>query len=237
MDHQRQFRTFMSASHAALLMTDAGAAGGGGYVYVNRQAEYSSGSATTLALPAQSLTTGNNIFVHVVTYSAATATVSDTAGNTYTALTRLSGTGPTVSQWFYKLNATGHAANVVTVTWSVAQTFRWAESVQFSKSGAAFDVEQATGTATGTTVTSGSFSTTAAGLILAGRSVFNGQTASSFNQSLTWIDPGTTGAGNLANLQYGSIGYRITTGALSSITVTETGNSSTNRALCIACFK
>lgn len=212
-----------------------------GYELVNHVAGFDDtlASITTLALPATSLTNGNHIFVHVVTYSSATASISDTAGNTYTALTRLSGTGPTVSQWFYKLNATGHASNVVTVTWSSAQTFRWAHSLQFYNAGSvSFDVEQATGTsASSTTVTSGSFSTSAAGLILAGRSVFNQQTSSSFNQSITWLDP-YPGFGPVLNgLQYGSVGYRVTTGAVGPITVTETGNSNTNRALCIACFK
>lgn len=212
-----------------------------GFQLVNNTTGYLAASATTLALPATSLTAGNDIFVHVVTYSTATATVTDTAGNTYTALTRVAGTGPTVSQWFYKLNAAGHASNVVTITWSSAQTFRWASSMQFSRTGGgtAFDVE-ATGTAGSFgSVTSGSFTTTgaSAGLIVAGRSAFNAQTSSSYNQSITWLTPNNATYPTLTSLNYGSIGYRVLTGVVGPITVTETGNSSTNRALAIACFK
>lgn len=209
--------------------------GGDPYAYVNTTHAVNFGSGTSLALPALSLTTGNNIFVHAKWETTATVTsIADTAGNTYTPLTRLAATGPCVSQWFYKLNATGHASNVVAVTWSASTSVIWVSSLQFSGSPATFDVEQATGTTatTSTTVTSGSFSTTAAGLILAGRSVFNSQATSSFNQGITWVDPITNNTNNM-----GSVGYRITTGALGPITVTETGPGAFHRALCIACFK
>jgi len=221
----------MSSSQAILLAATTPVAAPAGLV--NTTHLYSAPSATTSVLPALSLTAGNSIFVYVKWESVATITVADTAGNAYTPLTRLAGTGPTIGQWFYKLNAAGHASNVVTVTWSASAGFRWVSTVQFS-SIATFDVQQATGTsAASTTVTSGSFTTTGAGLILAGRSVFNGQNTSTFNQGLTWVDPITDTTGN----NMGSLGYRLTTGALGPITVTETGNSGSNRTLCIACFK
>jgi hypothetical protein len=229
MDHQWQHRINVSANQQALLVAGGVAPP---YTFVNSVHGFNSASATTLALPALSLTTGNHIFVHVMDETGATTSVTDTAGNVYTRLTRLTyASGPVVSQWFYKLNAAGNAANVVTVTWSVAASFRWATSVQFAGTPIAFDLQDTTGTATATTVSSDSFITTAAGLILAGRSAYSAQSSSGFNQGLAWIDPITDNPG-----LHGSVGYRITTARVGPFAVTETGNSSTQRALCIACF-
>jgi len=205
------------------------------YAFVNFAYFYGgAGAVASLALPATSLTTGNHIFAHIRYESATTTvTVTDTAGNTYTGLTQTTATGLVVGRWFYCLNATGNAANIVTFSFAANRSFTWGSALQFSRSTATFDTETSGSATAATTVTSSSFSTAAAGLLLAGRGVFNQQTATSFNNSIAHmaVTPPTDTV-----LNYGSVGYVLTTSPQSGITVTETGNSATNRCLQIASF-
>jgi len=207
-----------------------------GYVYVNDAYKYSgSSSVASFALPANSLTTGNNIFVFVSYYdTTTTVSLSDTAGNTYTGLTQIGPSGGCIGRWFYCFNATGNASNIVTVSFSSSRPYGWGSSIQFSKAGAAFDVETSGAVNPHASVTSESFSTTAAGLILAGENSYNAQNSASFNNSLISYAPAQGGD---ATLYYQATGYRITSGALSSQTVTETGSSTPNRIIVIAAFK
>lgn len=84
--------------------------------YVSAQALATVGPGTTASSPSFSLASGNHVFVYIKWSGADTAlTLADTAGNTYTALTRTHNS--TVGgQWFYRLTALGNATNVVTVT-------------------------------------------------------------------------------------------------------------------------
>lgn len=201
------------------------------WVFINNQLDVTTASGTSFSLPATSLTSGNHIFVFVRYESTTTSTsVSDTAGNTYVGLTEVIANSQVLGRWFYCLNATGNASNVVTVTWGAARTYRWVGSMQFSKSGAAFDVE-ASGTAnSGLSVTSASFNTAAAGLLLAARSVFNADASPTFSDSM--VNPFTLGTSN-----YGTGAYLLTGGPLTGKTITASGSANTSRALCIAAFK
>lgn len=207
--------------------------GASGWAFVNSSVKYTNTSGTSLAMDASSLTSGNHIFLYV-RYEGSTTTVSasDTAGNTYTSLTETTATGLVIGRWFYCLSAAGNGSNVVTVSWSSARSFRWAATMQFSKTSASFDTE-ANGSATASTsVTSSSFNTASAGLLVAGRGAYNQQNdpaATSFSDSM--IKPLTSD-----NLNFGSIAYLITSGPLTGETITETGSSSTNRCLQIASF-
>lgn len=98
-----------------------------------------SAAATTLASPALSTTTGNSLLVgclsQVGDYVSTTITgVTDTAGNTYTALTMQgsAGAGAQILRWFYCHNITGNASNVATGTWSASTSSRHIIQIQFS---------------------------------------------------------------------------------------------------------
>ena len=220
----------MSASQQALA---GGGGGANGWSFVDAANTYNSGSGTTLNHSIGAVTTGQNIFVFI-RYEASTTTlaVTDNAGNTYTGLTEQAGTGQVLGRWFYCPNATGHASLTLTATWGAARSFRWIGALRFNKAAASFDVQAGGTAASSTTVTSGSFTTAGSGLLLAGRGSYNQQNDPN---SVTWnsslINPIASD-----NLNFGAVGYRITTGALTTHTVTETGSSSTNRALCIAAF-
>lgn len=208
-----------------------------GWAYINSAGNLDTTSGTSLALPATSLTAGNHIFVYVRwENSSTTVSVSDTAGNTYTGLTATNTSDGCYGRWFYCLNASGNASNVVTVAWSSARTFRWIGSLQFScTTSPAYDTETSGSGASSTSVTSSAFNTAGAGLILAGRGVFNQQSSTTFSDSMPMPLSGFSTNGN-STTHYGNVGYLLTTAAQSSKTITETGNSSTNRCLQIACF-
>lgn len=186
------------------------------------------GSGTTLAAAATALTAGDSVFVFVRHETlATTVTISDTAGNTYTPLTAVSSLLGANGQWFYCLNAAGHASNVITVTWAVAQTYRYMSALAYRKPSAAFDVEEATGASTGSDVTSGSFTTAGAGLLLVGEVAYNNESG---NQSMA-LPHIKTSAGS-----YYSTFQRLTRAALVATTVTVNGSGTTNRALAVAHF-
>ena len=80
-------------------------------------------AATSSASPTFALTAGQHVLVHVGFLGADTpASLTDTAGNVYTALARTANV-TVVGQWFYRLTATGHASNAVTVTLGAARTY------------------------------------------------------------------------------------------------------------------
>jgi hypothetical protein len=176
---------------------------------------------------------GNSIAVFVGWYSTATVTVSDTMGNTYTACTVVSATGPTKGQWFYSMNIGGSSSsNVITVTFSSGSDYTTGEFVLISGGGLKqFDVSNGA-TSTGTSVTSPSFNTAGAGIVLVGRTAFNAQNTTSFSSPYTAI-----GAFPSGPLFYNSTAKNIFSGGQTGITVTETGNSSTNRALAVLALK
>lgn len=203
------------------------------FAYVSETNAVNSASGTTLSTPSYANTAGNHLFVHVV-YSATgttTATVMDTAGNTFTPLSRVQAdTQPLWGQWFYCLNATGNAANVFTVTLGAARSNRLIRVFEFSCAGAALDQDRTpvtTGGLLSSTISDGPFNTPADGLILAGEVNWNSDTSTNFGAGYT----------GMSSLQpYSKQGYRVTSGALTGETTTYTGAVSTYRGLAVASF-
>lgn len=175
---------------------------------------------------------GQSIAVYVGWYTTATVTVTDSMGNTYTPCTAVSTTGPTKGQWFYCLNiGSSSSSNVITVTFSTASDYTTGQFILLGGGGLKQFDTTASGTATDTSVTSGSFSTAGAGIVLVGRTAYNAQSTATFSSPYTTINGFPTG------YNYNSSAQNIFSAAQTGITVTETGNSSTNRALAILALK
>jgi hypothetical protein len=196
------------------------ASGGAAPVFINTAGNRTGSGVTSLALAATSLTAGNHIFVFVhIGSSTITASLSDTAGNTYTALTKVTSGSAIGGQWFHCLNAAGDASNVVTLTLSSAATCGL-RSYQFSGSGLAFS-SQATVGSGGSAVaslTSGSITTSSAGVLLIGYAVSGSTTNITFSDSITgdFIGAGAGGTNS------GKLGYLLTTTGFSAEQVTAT---------------
>jgi len=185
------------------------------------------GSGTTVAATAINLASGHNVFVFVRHEdTAATVTVSDTAGNTYTALTQANTSNGAYGQWFYCLNATGNSSNVITATWSAARTYKYVTAVVYSKASASYDTEQTKAVAAATSITSDAFSTSGAGLVLAGCVSYNNDSSGGVPSAPFY---------RLEQRNYHTVSQRLTGEALSGSTFTVTG-ASTTRALCLASF-
>jgi len=98
-------------------------------------------------------------------HTSATASVADTAGNTYTGKTVVQSPGNEQTRLFYAYNITGHASNVVTATFSATCPYRFLLIEQYSGILITdpFDVEaNAHDESAGTTATSATFTTTQA---------------------------------------------------------------------------
>lgn len=128
---------------------------------------FGGGEDTTIAATAFSVTTGNAIVVGIRFWDndggKSVSSVTDTAGNTYvragSAYTQASGTEMDV---WYALNITGHASNVVTVTFSHGVAYRTVLAHQYSgfaTSGSLFDAEINVGGTGGTITTAASLTT------------------------------------------------------------------------------
>lgn len=103
--------------------------------YVGASGAENNNSTTSLVTAARALTAGNHHYVWVAWFNAnITPSVADTAGNTYTAMTRVttSPTADTYGMWFYRHTVTGHASNVVTVTFPSAVTFSCVRAIELS---------------------------------------------------------------------------------------------------------
>lgn len=92
---------------------------------------------TSVATTAKNTTTGNTLLVGFVGQEGAgVATISgctDTAGNTFTALTQYgAGGGGAIARWFYCHNITGNASNVCTGTWDTAERYKHAIQIEIS---------------------------------------------------------------------------------------------------------
>lgn len=112
------------------------------FAYVSSASRSSqSGGSTTSVFPSFNLSSGDLVVVFAswAETSALTATISDTAGNTYTqagsyARSSEGGDDYAVGLW-YCLNPTGNASNVVTVTYSGTATYREGCAASYSYSG------------------------------------------------------------------------------------------------------
>lgn len=102
-----------------------------------------SGSSTTIVLPAQNVAAGNLLVLGLRwegggVSDATTASISDTAGNTWQLVGYLSPGGGSETErigLFYTLAAAAHATNVVTATLSASRSFRQADCAQYSYDG------------------------------------------------------------------------------------------------------
>jgi hypothetical protein len=188
-----------------------------------------SASATSIATTARAFTAGNHVFVYVAGnfIGSGTIAVTDTAGNTYTALAQQRPGGNAVSQWFYCLNATGHAANVVTATFSLSTTNRVIRALEFSgdapavaRAGGLFDTN-----VTSLTLPDPGASVGPGSALLLGVAIASGTPASfTFSgvdntTSVTWAEVGT-------HSTLGGVGYGLYPSGASNVAprVTYPGN-------------
>lgn len=192
------------------------------FSYVQQANASTTAGGTSLGAAAFSATTGNHLFVHVRwEVTATTVAITDTAGNTYTALTATPSSQGAYSQWFYCLNAAGNAANVVTATWSSSMVYRSVRVMEFASSSAVYE-QLVNNTATASMSVSATYNTASAGLVLVGVAAYNGDTSTTFSAGYT----------ALANaFDYSKEAYQITTGALTSETVTHSSAISTSRSM------
>lgn len=207
--------------------------------------EYAVGGSTTIASSAMSCASGNPLLVWVAWGKTANATVSsvtDTAGNTYTASTQASAYHPANvngnyerGQWWYCLNPTGHATNVVTATLSVAEQYRSIQVLEVAPPTGVtaaldfFDTTYFDGNAVSSNaITTDTITTTDVGFVAVGE-VNRGQDAAasgSFSNSYTMLTRPTTDAGLSA-----AVGYKATSGVVSETTTfTGSGGNNTQRA-------
>ena len=135
---------------------------------VSQTTGISTTSNTTVAATAFSVTTGNALAVFTDYHSATvTVTVSDTAGNTFTAGTACDQNGNSHGQWFWSLNVTGNASDVVTATFSLARSHKEITVYQLRNVTAKdFNGACATSSSSVGTATTGSFTTTVAAEML-----------------------------------------------------------------------
>ena len=102
--------------------------------HVNRAEGFSITSGTTIATAAANHTTGNLLAVFLNIQASDTPTITDTAGNTWTA-TPSSPAHPTGVNYiwvFYAANITGNASNVITANWSTSTGYAAISVRQFS---------------------------------------------------------------------------------------------------------
>jgi hypothetical protein len=196
------------------------------YVYVN--SSFVGNAGGTAVTGAVSLTTGNCVFVACAGFDLCT-TITDTAGNSYTALTAQTSAGAMSARWFYCLNATGNASNVTTGTFVGGNGQNTLQTFQFSGGGKLFDTETGMQDTSGgghASLNSPSFNTARAGLVL---TVDEGGTWADAATNSTFVDPGN----HLWNAAF----YWITGSALSSQVITLSGGGTRTRWVAIACFK
>jgi hypothetical protein len=104
------------------------------FTFVNSGSDYIAATATTIDAPATSLTSGNTIVVYARAGTHAVSGITDTAGNTYTEILDSFATtnNLTSGSLWYCANATGHASNVVTVTFASSAINRGVITAQYS---------------------------------------------------------------------------------------------------------
>ena len=133
--------------------------------YVNGAGAQDDNNDTGFAIAAQNHTSGNLLVVMIKYEGGAgtTVTVSDTAGNIYTPLTRRDAAANDMHvQMFYAENVTGHASNVVTFTLTAARQFKRGVVHQYSgmATSGAFDQENWGSGSSGTAISTGNITTT-----------------------------------------------------------------------------
>lgn len=205
-------------------------------INTSKVSDYTGTLASSIALPATSLTTGNFIVVATrwLPNSSTITSITDTAGNTYVkAIGRTATSSGTRVEMWYAYNVTGNASNVVTITPSVNVQYYGVVASQYSgiKTAAAPLDTTAVGNATGTSVTSASFTTTQAYELIV--------SSSDFNSSLgpTW----TAGTGYTIQAQDASgvetLQDKIVSSIQTSVTASITLSTSRGLSISVATFK
>lgn len=175
--------------------------------YVNTGHGFNTASGGSIATGATSHTTGN-LLVCCVRHEGATTTISvaDTAGNTWTPLTKVTHPGGDMHlQFFYVLNCTGNASNVVTATFGASRTFRGIQVQQFSGLNS-YDEENSGTTTAGTSVTSGTVNINGAGVVVNGIALYGGLATWSASTGYTLVQ-------NTSDTQRMGMSYELETGS------------------------
>lgn len=139
--------------------------------FINRaENAVSASSLASAATAAASHTAGNLLIVSTSFQSTATSiTVSDTAGNTYTAVGTVLAQGTNRHQLWYCNNCLGNAANQVTITTVGGNsTFLTVSVLQFSgqDTSSVLEASHPGATGSGTSISSGSVTVTAANAVI-----------------------------------------------------------------------
>jgi hypothetical protein len=221
--------------HTQLLTLGAGGpvgGGGGGSPIAFIQDDYgATGGSTvqTVDVAMGSNTTSGSLIV-VITRTAADdlTSVTDTQGNTYTEHQDNTAAAPMVA--LASTVTTTSAANTVTCTWATSvDNYRWCAVLEYSPGSGTWSTTAATrydsgsghNTGNGTTsLTSTSFSTASAGIVIFGasQSALESYLTPSTNFTMRNGEIGTGGQ------FYGAVQDYITSGALSSYTITLTSS-------------
>ena len=175
--------------------------------YVNTGSGFNTASGGSIATGATSHTAGN-LLVCCVRHEGASTTISlaDTAGNTWTPLTKVTHPGGDMYlQLFYALNCAGNASNVVTATFGASRTFRGIQVQQFSGL-SSYDEEDSGTTSAGTSVTAGTVNIDGAGVVVNGIAIYGGL--------VTWsASTGYTLVQNASDTQRMGMSYELETGS------------------------
>jgi hypothetical protein len=214
-NHLIRFMGFKPAGPAPAYVSDASGAGG-----------------SVVTSNAFALTGGNTVAV-LITAGASSGwsltSVTDTAGNTYTVLPTYAYGLSTYAVIAYKVNATGHAANVVTVSGSHPGGGNCQFQVFQLANVSAFNAEAGRSDGPSTHAATQPVSISARGVIVAVCSNTTGTSDSTITNSLTYVTPAATHTSYAA-------GYRAYSGAASSQSYDFSGAGNTFRALAAASF-
>ncbi len=208
-------------------------------VNTDAASDYSGTSSATLNSAGQNHTAGNLIVVGLSIYNPtnvySVGTITDTAGNNYVPVdTEFDATNTTTTAIYYSKNIIGNASNVISINISGGSVQYWGFCVlQYSGSDTASPYDQtAYGEAVATTtVTSGTFTTTASNEVLV-----------SVSRSDSTIPTWTAGSGyTIEKLDPAGGGVmmqdKIVSAIQTSVTASATVDSSRNFVIMVATFK
>jgi hypothetical protein len=168
-------------------------------------------TATAPATNARALTAGNHHYVFVGWWaSVASPTVTDTAGNTYTAVSALvqhSGSAHHRGQWFRCHSVAGHASNVVTATFPTAVSYALIRAIELSGDAPTVSQRAAETVSTSAAAQTDGFDFGSGSAVLSGAYFANSISAVTFSEvdnvaSATWVAPVTF-------YSYGNAGYAL----------------------------
>jgi hypothetical protein len=198
----------------------AGGGGGGGIALVSSTIK---GHATTDAID----TTGANLIVIGLSWYSDAPSVSDSKGNTWTALSTY-GSSPYLVRLFYCLNPSVGGSHTFSTTANI-----YVLNVAAFSGVTAFDAESGAGNGNATTIQPGSITpAVASGLFITALCFAELGTTASINSTFTILN-GTSDAGG--NNLLGSMAYKISSSAENPTWTKTGGNNEVNAAM--ATFK